>query len=94
MDGAELEPEGTTSAAAPFGAYVAGGVTIQDAHQVLARFDQFDPAIPAQAPPDDQVAIGYNYEPSSLLRILLNDQTPVSELSDGLVTARLQVAIR
>ena len=94
LNGAELDPDGPPSSASPLGVYVAGGADMGDAHQVRARFDQFDPDVPAQAAPDDQLTLGYNYEPSSLLRVLLNYQTPVSGLSDGFVTARLQVALR
>lgn len=94
LDGAALDPEGSTDDASPLGFYVTGGVDVTESHQVLARFDQYDPDLPAQANPDDQVALGYNYTPSSLLRVLLNYQAPTSDLGDGFVTARLQVAIR
>jgi hypothetical protein len=63
-------------------------------HQLLARFDQFDPDVPAQAAPNDQLTLGYNYEPSSVLRVLLNYQTPVDDVGGGFLTARLQVALR
>jgi phosphate-selective porin len=77
----------------PFGFYLAGGVNVAPDHQLLARFDQFDPDVPAQVTPDDQVTLGYNYEPTSVLRVVLNYQTPADELSDGFFTARLQVAL-
>jgi hypothetical protein len=93
VDGASLDPD-DASTASPFGFYVAGGATIQESHQVRARFDQYDPDVPAQTAPDDQLTVGYNYEPSSLLRVLLNYQAPTTALGEGFVTARLQVAIR
>ena len=93
VDGASLDPD-DASTASPCGFYVAGGATIQESHQVRARFDQYDPDVPAQTAPDDQLTVGYNYEPSSLLRVLLNYQAPTTALGEGFVTARLQVAIR
>lgn len=93
VNGAELDPD-DASTASPFGFYVAAGATVQDVHRIRARFDQYDPDVPAEATPDDQLTVGYNYEPSSLLRVLLNYQASTTGLSDGFVTARLQVAIR
>ncbi|MFB6247142.1 MAG: porin [Salinibacter sp.] len=99
FDTAELDPRGPSipglsTSSAPFGFYLAGGANVAADHQLLARFDQFDPDVPTQAAPDDQLTLGYNYEPSSALRILLNYQTPLGEISDGFLTARLQVALR
>jgi len=94
---ADLDPDADeaslTTSSTPFGFYLAGGVDVAPEHQLLARFDQFDPDVPDQVSPDDQFTLGYNFEPSSVLRILLNYQTPADEVSDGFVTARLQVAI-
>ncbi len=93
VDGARLSPDGADDAS-PFGFYVTAGADVIENHQVLVRFDQYDPDFPNRNAPTDQVGIGYNYEPSSLLRVLLNYQTPVDALSDGVLTARLQVALR
>jgi len=96
LDTAALDPDedaDLTATSDPIGFYLAGGVNVAPEHQLLARFDQFDPDVPDQISPDDQFALGYNYEPSSVLRILLNYQTPADELSDGFLTARLQVAL-
>ena len=99
LDTGELDPEGVSvpSLAAPsepVGVYLAAGANVAAHHQLLARFDQFDPDVPAQAAPDDQLTLGYNYEPSSVLRVLLNYQTPLDDISGGFLTARLQVALR
>jgi len=97
LETAALDPDedeaATTASSDPVGFYLAGGVDVAPDHQLLARFDQFDPDVPTQVSPDDQFTLGYNYEPSSVLRVLLNYQTPADELSDGFLTARLQVAL-
>jgi hypothetical protein len=99
LDTGELDPRGISvpslaASSEPFGFYLAAGANVAADHQLLARFDQFDPDVPAQAAPDDQLTLGYNYEPSSVLRVLVNYQTPLGEVSDGFLTARLQVALR
>lgn len=99
LDTGELDPRGISipglsRTAEPVGLYLAAGANVAADHQLLARFDQFDPDVPAQATPDDQLTLGYNYDPSSTLRVLLNYQTPVDDISDGFLTARLQVALR
>jgi len=97
LETARLDPDDEeadlTQSSDPFGFYLAGGVNVTPDHQLLARFDQFDPDVPGQISPDDQFTLGYNYEPSSVLRVVLNYQTPADELSDGFFTARLQVAL-
>jgi phosphate-selective porin len=94
LNTAQLDPEGTTNTYSPFGFYLAGGVSVSDGHQVRARYDQYDPDNPVLPAPSDQVTLGYDYEPSSLLRVLINYQAPVDTLNEGFVTARLQVALR
>jgi len=99
VDTGELDPRGVgipgrARTADPFGFYLAAGADVAENHQLLARFDQFDPDTPAQVAPDDQLTLGYNYRPSSVLRVLLNYQAPADGLSDGFLTARLQVALR
>jgi hypothetical protein len=99
LNTAELAPRGIgipsrLSSTEPLGFYLAAGANVAADHQLLVRFDQFDPDVPAQAAPDDQLTLGYNYEPSSALRVLLNYQTPLGEISNGFLTARLQVALR
>jgi phosphate-selective porin len=99
LNTAELDPRGVgipsrLAPTEPLGFYLAAGANVAAEHQLLARFDQFDPDVPAQAAPDDQLTLGYNYEPSSALRVLLNYQTPLGEIGDGFLTARLQVALR
>jgi len=97
LETASLDPDeeeaDLTQSSDPFGFYLAGGVNVAPEHQLLARFDQFDPDVPEQVSPDDQFTLGYNYEPSSVLRVVLNYQTPADEISDGFFTARLQVAL-
>ena len=97
LETAALDPDAEQAAVPtssdPFGLYLAGGVDVAPDHQLLARFDHFDPDVPEQVAPDDQLTLGYNYEPSSVLRVVLNYQTPTDVLSDGFLTARLQVAL-
>jgi hypothetical protein len=97
LNAADLDPDeneaSLTTSSTPVGFYLAGGVNVAPEHQLLARFDQFEPDVPAQVSPEDQLTLGYNFEPSSVLRIVLNYQTPTDEVSDGFVTTRLQVAL-
>jgi hypothetical protein len=94
VNGARLDPEGPADARTAFGYYLAAGVDVAPSHQVLARFDQYDPDVPGRRSPEDQITLGYNFDPTRMLRLLLNYQSPVDELADGFVTARLQVALR
>lgn len=94
VDGAQLDPDGNANTESPFGFYVTAGADVIENHQLLVRFDQYDPDQPGQGAPEDQVGIGYNYEPSSLLRFLVNYQAATDDLGDGFVTARIQVALR
>lgn len=89
-----LDAEGRSGTATPFGFHVAAGADVSEEHQLLARFDQYDPDVPAQVMPDDQLSLGYNYDPTSMLRVLLNYQAPVDDMGNGFLTARLQVALR
>ncbi len=94
IDGASLNPDGLGDANRPLGFYLAGGVDVSEDHQMLVRFDQYDPDVPLQASPDDQLTVGYNYDPTSMLRFLVNYQAGTNDLGDGFFTARLQVALR
>jgi hypothetical protein len=94
LNGAHLNPEGSPDADTAFGYYLAAGYDVAPNHQVLARFDRYDPNVPGRSAPDDRVTLGYNVTPSSLLRFLLNYEAPVDNVTDGFVTARLQVALR
>lgn len=94
VNGTRFDPDGGADAQTAFGYYVAGGVDVAEGHQFLARFDHYDPDVPGRAAPDDRVALGYNYDPSSMLRFLLNYEAPTSDLGDGGVVARLQIALR
>lgn len=93
LDAAWLSPDNNPNTINPFGFYVTAGAVVQEGHQVLIRFDRYDPDAPGQPFPN-QLTGGYNYKPTSMLRVLLNYQAPTSNLGDGTVTARLQVAIR
>lgn len=94
INAARLDPDGPADARTAFGYYLAAGYDVAAAHQVVARFDQYDPDVPGSASPDDRVALGYNFDPTSTLRFLLNYEASVNDVGDGVVTARLQVALR
>lgn len=94
VDGAQLDPNGGANTTFPFGFYVTAGADVVENHQVLVRFDRYDPDLPGRDAPSDQVGIGYNYEPTSLLRMLVNYQAATDDLGDGFLTARIQVALR
>lgn len=94
LNGARLAPRGPAETRLAFGYYLAAGYDVAEDHQVLARFDQYDPDVPGSASPDNRVALGYNFDPTSMLRFLVNYETSVNDVADGVVTARLQVALR
>ncbi|MEF8865084.1 MAG: porin [Salinibacter sp.] len=93
---ADLDPDGSAvpevGSQSPVGFYATAGVDVGAGHQVLARLDGYDPDTPRLADPDDQLVLGYNYDASSVLRVLVNYQAPADALADGFVTGRLQVA--
>jgi len=92
---ANLDRDGVTipelATRSPFGYYVTAGIDVAEGHQVLARVDSYDPD-DVESAPDEQIVLGYNYDPSSVFRVLVNYQAPSGDLSDGFVTGRLQVA--
>jgi hypothetical protein len=94
IDTAWLTPDGAADTTNPFGFYLAGGADVAEAHQVLLRFDQYDHDDPLQASPENQLTVGYNYDPTPMLRVLVNYQAATDDVSDGFVTARLQIALR
>lgn len=94
LNAGQLDPERRSTTAEPFGFYLAAGADVAEEHQVLARFDQYDPDAPTQATPEEQLSLGYNYDPTSVLRVLLNYQAPVDDMGNGFLIARLQVALR
>ncbi len=91
---AQLSPTGIDDTQTAFGYYLAGGIDVVPNHQVLARFDQYNPDVPGVSAPANRVTLGYNVDPSPMLRFLLNYEAAVDDLGGGLVTARLQVALR
>jgi hypothetical protein len=94
VNAAQLDPKGTDDTQTAFGYDLAGGADVAPNHQVLARFDQYDPDVPGISSPSHRVTLGYNYDPSPTLRLLLNYEPAIDGLGDGFVTARLQVALR
>jgi len=76
----------------PVGFFVTAGAEVAEGHQVLARLDSYDPDVPATRIQEEQLALGYNYDISTIFRVLVNYQAPTDELTDGFVTGRLQVA--
>ena len=76
----------------PFGFYVTAGAEVAEGHQVLARLDSYDPDAPTTRIQEEQIALGYNYDISTIFRVLVNYQAPTDELTGGFVTGRLQVA--
>ena len=80
------------SSRSPFGYYVTAGAEVAEGHQVLARLDSYDPDAPATRIQEEQLALGYNYDISTIFRVLVNYQAPTDDLTEGFVTGRLQVA--
>lgn len=76
----------------PAGFHLTTGVDVAEGHRVLVRLDQYDPDAGAVPDPDEQLVLGYNYEPSSLLRVQANYQAPTGDVTGGFFTGRLQVA--
>jgi len=76
----------------PFGFYATAGMDVAEGHQVLARLEGYDPDQPGTPTPDDRIALGYNYDASSVFRVVVNYEASTEDLADGFVTGRLQVA--
>lgn len=92
---ADLERDlavGPAASQSPSGVHLTAGVDVTEGHQVLVRLDQYDPDAGAVPAPDEQLILGYNYEPSSLLRVQANYQAPTGDVTGGFFTGRLQVA--
>lgn len=94
VNGTQFDPDGPAEARTALGYYFAGGVDVAENHQLLARFDHYDPDVPGRTAPDDRVTLGHNYDPTPMLRVPLNYEALTTELGGGAVTARLQVALR
>lgn len=77
----------------PFGFYLTAGVNVDENQQVLVRLDQYDPDDPVASTPENQLLLGYNYDVTSLLRVLVNYQAATDDLGGGFFTGRLQVAL-
>jgi hypothetical protein len=58
---------------------------------VLARLEGYDPDTPGPSS-DDQLVLGYNYDASSVFRVVVNYQASTEDLAEGFFTGRLQVA--
>lgn len=92
---ASLDPDAPSSDSyAPFGYYLAGGIDVAPSHQLLARFDRYDPDLPGPTASDNQVTLGYNFFATSAVRVLVNYQAPTTDLADGFITLRLQAALQ
>lgn len=75
----------------PFGYHATAGVNVAEEHQVLARLEGYDPDTLGPSP-DDQLVLGYNYDASSVFRVVVNYQASTEDLAEGFFTGRLQVA--
>ncbi len=95
LHAADLEHDGPTvpetEAQSPVGYYATAGLNVDDRHQVLARLEGYDPDTPGSSP-DDQLVLGYNYDASSVLRVVVNYKALTKDVADGFFTGRLQVA--
>jgi len=95
LHAADLDRDGPAfpeaDAQSPFGFSTTAGLNVAPEHQVLARLEGYDPDTPAPSP-DDQVVLGYNYDASSVFRVVVNYQASTEDLAEGSVTGRLQVA--
>ena len=89
---ASLDPDMPVDSRSPVGFYVTAGAEVADRHQVLARLDSYDPDVPTTGVQEEQLVLGYNYDVSTIFRVLVNYQAPTDELTEGFVTARMQVA--
>ena len=78
----------------PFGYYLAAGVSPAPDHQILARFDRYDPDVSGFSGDENQLTLGYNFFATSVVRALANYQAATDDLGDGSVTLRLQVALQ
>lgn len=91
---AQLDPKGPVESRSAWGYSLAAAMNVADASQMLVRFDRFDPDSPVHNVPDERLTFGYNYDPTSMLRVLLNYEASVDDLGGGFVTARLQIVLR
>lgn len=89
---ADLDSDGPEASRSPFGYHATAGVDVAEGHQVLARLEGYDPDQPLQSAPDDQLVLGYNYDASSVFRVVVNYEASTEDLADGFFTGRLQVA--
>lgn len=87
----DSDPPAFPESQSPFGFYLTAGADLGEGHQVLARVEGYDPDTPAPAP-DEQLVLGYNYDISSLSRVVVNYQASSGDLAGGFLTGRLQVA--
>jgi len=92
LHAAELDVDGPEGARSPFGYQATAGVNVAEDHQLLARLEGFDPDQPLLPARDDQFVLGYNYDVSSVLRVVVNYEASTEDLGDGFLTGRLQVA--
>lgn len=67
-------------------------MNVAEDHQLLARLEGFDPDQPLLPALDDQLVLGYNYDVSSIFRVVVNYEAPTEDLGGGFLTGRLQVA--
>ncbi|WP_263788366.1 OprO/OprP family phosphate-selective porin [Salinibacter grassmerensis] len=85
------DPATGINSQSPFGYYATAGLNVADGHQVLARLEGYDPDSAGRTP-DDQFVLGYNYDASSVLRVVVNYKASTEDVADGFFTGRLQVA--
>ena len=89
--GARLHPSGGASRS-PLGVALTGGVTPAEDHEVLLRFDHYDPDAATDAP-DDRWALGYAYTVGPSVQARAEYEAAADDLGNGAVTLRLQVAV-
>lgn len=96
LHAADLDRDGPAfpeaEAQSPFGFSATAGLNVAPEHQVLARFEGYDPDQPGTPSPDDRIVLGYNYDASSVFRVVVNYEASTEDLADGFLTGRLQVA--
>ena len=59
---------------------------------MLLRVDSYDPDGSARCLQEEQLVLGYNYDASSIFRVVVNYEASTGDLADGFLTGRLQVA--
>jgi hypothetical protein len=78
----------------PFGYAITTGVSPAEQHEVLLRYDHFNPDAPRTGALEDRWSIGYTFFAAPAVQLRAEYNAPADALDNGTVTGRLQIAIR